>query len=79
MKITPKRAEVIRNRYMELLSLASQFVGHGSGDSEYVRFDDAGNIECYVNHSCHCHPEYWWEQEKTSKEFNEWLESRKEY
>lgn len=75
MKITPKRAEVIRSRYSELLSLAARFVG-GSSDSEYIRFDDAGNIECYTNHACHCHPEYWWEQEKTAAEFNEWLDKQ---
>jgi hypothetical protein len=50
MKITQKRAEVIRRRYEELLSLAAQFV-KCSSDSDSIRFDYAGNIECYKNHS----------------------------
>lgn len=77
MKITQKRAEVIRRRYEELLSLAAQFVGCSS-DSDSIRFDYQGNIECYTNHSCHCHPDYYWEQEKTEEEFNEWLNNRKD-
>jgi len=75
MKITAKRAYTIRQRYEALLSLAAEFAG-GSSDSDSIRFDCAGNIECYKNHACHCHPEYWWEQEKTAVEFEEWLNER---
>jgi len=75
MKITPKRAQVIRQRYDELLDLASQFAG-GHGNSDSIRFDCAGNIERYTNHACHCHPEYYWEQARTASEFENWLDLR---
>lgn len=73
--MTPKRARAIRTRYEELLSLAAQFAG-GNGESDSIRFDYEGNIERYTNHACHCHPEYWWEQEKTAAEFEAWLEEQ---
>ena len=68
--MTPKRAKTIISRYNHLLELAGQFTGHSSGE---VRFDDDGNIEYYSNHACNCHPEYYWEFEKSADEFYKWL------
>lgn len=34
-----------------------------------------GRIEEYVNTSCHCHPEYQWEDRGSVEEFSEWINS----
>jgi hypothetical protein len=70
MIITPSRAKAIRMRYEQLLEKASSFTGRST---QNLRFDYEGNIEAYKNHACHCHPECYWDQEKTAAEFEAWL------
>jgi len=71
MKMTPKRVDTILTRYNELLDCAKQAV---SGYE--VRFDDDGNIEEYVNTSCHCHPTMQWQQVMSKEKFLEYIQQK---
>lgn len=76
MKITTKRAQAIIGRYFDLRSIAEQFMWEVKKNRADIRFTQTGNIEAYENHSCHCHPEYWWEEAATWDEFSEWLDKQ---
>jgi hypothetical protein len=76
MKINSKRAKVILERHNELLNLAEQFIRDKDRYAGELRITSDGTIECWENHACHCHPEYWWDQKATWEEFMEWLDKQ---
>jgi hypothetical protein len=75
MKMTPKKLETILRRYRDLVDLAKLFNRGKSNNMRIgpIRFDYDGNIECEINTSCHCHPEYRWVVVGTKEEFSEWV------
>jgi len=78
MNITKNKVNVIINRYETLLQEIEWFVRKDNSAVRHgeIRIDN-GNIEEYINTSCHCHPKYEWSHIATIGEFLEWNESKK--